>query len=104
MRSLHQRLVAVFAPSAFVALGGFALVGIGASNIVPVLLTAAGQQRAMPSSLAIAAVTTVGYAGILLGPASIGFVAQQFSLSVALVMLAGFLLLVALIGPRSTTR
>jgi hypothetical protein len=74
---------------------------LGASNIVPVLFTAAGRQKAMPSSLAIAAVTTVGYAGILLGPALIGFVAQHFSLSTALVMLAGLLLVVALIGPRS---
>ncbi|TCV65916.1 MFS transporter [Neorhizobium sp. S3-V5DH] len=94
-------LLAVVAPNASVALGGFALVGLGASNIVPVLFTAAGRQKAMPSSLAIAAVTTVGYAGILLGPALIGFVAQHFSLSTALVMLAGLLLVVALIGPRS---
>lgn len=97
-------LLAVFAPGALVALGGFALVGLGASNIVPVLFTAAGQQKAMPPSLAIAAVTTVGYAGILLGPAFIGFVAQHFSLSTALVILAGLLLAVALIGPRSTAR
>lgn len=97
-------LLAVVAPNASVALGGFALVGLGASNIVPVLFTAAGRQKAMPSSLAIAAVTTVGYAGILLGPALIGFVAQHFSLSTALVMLAGLLLVVALMGPRSAAR
>lgn len=97
-------LLAVVAPNASVALGGFALVGLGASNIVPVLFTAAGRQKAMPSSLAIASVTTVGYGGILLGPASIGFVAQHYSLSTALVMLAGLLLIVALIGSRSAAR
>jgi len=76
---------------------GFALIGLGASNIVPVLFTAAGNQQQMPPSLAIAAVASMGYAGILAGPAMIGFVAHFSSLavsflivSVALVVLASF--------------
>ena len=47
------------------ALVGFALVGIGCANIVPVMFTLAGRQTAMPESLAIPAVTTLGYAGVL---------------------------------------
>ncbi|MDN3714112.1 hypothetical protein QWZ10_24220 [Paracoccus cavernae] len=57
------------APLTGLALAGFVLIGLGASNIVPVLFSAAGRQSVMPPALAIAAVTTVGYAGILLGPA-----------------------------------
>ncbi len=51
---------------------------LGASNVVPILFSAAGSQRDMPANLAIASVTTVGYAGILAGPALIGFIAPVF--------------------------
>ena len=74
---------------------GFVLIGLGAANIVPILFTAAGNQRAMPASLAVAAITTIGYAGILAGPAVIGFVAHATSLNIAFAMLGGALLLVA---------
>lgn len=86
---------AVASPTPAVALAGFVLVGLGASNIVPILFTAAGNQRAMPASLAIAAITTIGYAGILSGPALIGFVAHLSSLNMAFAALGGALLLVA---------
>lgn len=87
--------VAVLAPSGMVALLGFVLIGIGASNIVPILFTAAGSQQAMPASLAIAAITTIGYAGILAGPALIGFVAHAASLHLAFAGLGCAMLLVA---------
>jgi predicted MFS family arabinose efflux permease len=87
--------VAVSAPSAAVAMIGFVLVGLGASNIVPILFSAAGNQTAMPASLAIAAITTLGYAGILAGPALIGFVAHASSLNIAFAGLGCALLLVA---------
>ena len=86
---------AVLAPSPAVALAGFVLVGLGASNIVPILFTAAGSQRDMPTGLAIGAVTTLGYAGILAGPALIGFVAHASSLQSAFAGLGCAMLLVA---------
>lgn len=97
-------LLTVLAPDATLALLGFALVGLGASNIVPVLFTAAGRQRLMAPSLAVAAITTIGYAGILLGPAAFGLVAQHASLGAAFVLLAGALLFVAIAGPLSLRR
>ena len=87
--------LAVLAPGALLALLGFVLVGLGAANIVPILFTAAGNQTAMPASLAVAAITTIGYAGILAGPAVIGFVAHATSLNIAFAILGGSLLLVA---------
>lgn len=93
----------VVATNAPLALAGFVLVGLGAANIVPVLFTAAGKQTAMPASLAVAAITTIGYAGILAGPAVIGFVAQATSLNIAFGMLGGALLLVAASARRVTT-
>jgi hypothetical protein len=73
--------LSVLAPTAPLALAGFVMIGLGASNVVPILFTAAGNQHAMPASLAIAAVTTLGYVGILAGPALIGFVAHASSLN-----------------------
>lgn len=66
-----------------VALTGFLLVGFGASNIVPVLFRRAGNQADMPPALAIGAPTTLGYAGILVGPAGIGFLAKALNLTAA---------------------
>jgi len=49
----------------------------------------------MPPSLAVAAITTIGYAGILAGPALIGFVAHATSLNISFAILGAALLLVA---------
>jgi MFS family permease len=86
---------AVLAPSVPLALVGFVLIGLGASNIVPILFTAAGNQSTMPAGLAIGAITTLGYAGILAGPAAIGFVAHAASLNVAFGGLGCAMLLIA---------
>lgn len=84
-------------------LSGFAFIGLGCANIVPVLFRRAAAQTAMPSALAVASVTTVGYAGILAGPAVIGFVAKATGLPMAFWMLAGLLVLVPLCA-RLVTR
>ncbi|MGN6091184.1 MAG: MFS transporter [Luteibacter jiangsuensis] len=77
------------------ALLGFVLVGMGASNIVPVLFSAAGRQPRTSPGIAIATVTSLGYAGMLAGPAAIGFVAQHSSLSIALAGVAVLLVVVS---------
>ncbi|MGF6192690.1 MFS transporter [Serratia sp. 2723] len=87
-------VLAIAIDSAIASLIGFMLVGVGASNVVPILFSAAGNQRIMPANLAIASVTTVGYAGILAGPAVIGLIAQIFSLTFALACVAALLLIV----------
>lgn len=90
----------VLLPSWQASLAGFALVGLGASNIVPVLFTSAGRQTAMPQSLAVPAMTTMGYAGLLAGPALIGFVAHETSLVVAFSLLAVLMLGVVAMARR----
>jgi len=76
------------APFPALAMSGFLLIGLGASNIVPVLFRGAGAQRAMPAGLAVAAITTAGYSGVLVGPAGIGLVARLAGLPVAFWLLA----------------
>lgn len=80
------------------ALLGYALVGAGCSNIVPVLYTAIGRQTRMPQSAAIPAMTSLGYAGILMGPAAIGLLAHVINLPLALGVLIPLLLAVACSG------
>lgn len=91
-------LIAMLVPSVPAALIGFALVGAGCSNIVPVLYSVIGKQTLMPESVAVPAVTTLGYAGILMGPASIGFVAHVASLPAAFLIVAVLLIGVAASG------
>ncbi|WP_426134645.1 MFS transporter [Pseudomonas sp. PWP3-1b2] len=91
-------LLATLTPAWQTALLGYALVGAGCSNIVPVLYTAVGKQKVMPEHIAVPAITTLGYAGILAGPAVIGFIAHGSSLSTAFVMIAVLLAGVAISG------
>jgi len=90
--------LATFAASWEAALVGYALLGAGCSNIVPVLYTAVGKQTVMPASIAVPAITTPGYAGILAGPALIGFIAHGSSLSFAFALMAVLLVAVAIGG------
>ena len=78
-----------------VALCSFLLIGFGAANTVPILFSAAGRQTAMPINMAISAMTTIGYAGILAGPALIGFIAHGFSLVTAFAVIVVLLVAVA---------
>jgi hypothetical protein len=84
-------VVLLAAPVALLAMTGFVLIGLGASNLVPILFRRAGSQTAMPVGLAVAAITTTGYAGVLAGPAGIGFVAEIASLPAAFAMLAALM-------------
>lgn len=92
--------LAVAAPAPWITFAGFLLIGLGISNLVPIFFTAAGRQTAMPPSFAIAAITAIGYAGILLGPAGIGLVARYLSLEASFLLIAAGLLFVAFSGPR----
>jgi hypothetical protein len=74
---------------------GFVLIGLGASNIVPVMFSAAGRLPNTSPAIAIATVTTLGYVGLLSGPALIGLVAHISNLPMAFAGVAGLLVLVS---------
>ncbi len=93
-------ILAIAAPGFYLALLGYALVGLGCANIVPIMFSATGKQRVMPQALAIPAVSTLGYIGVLAGPAVVGLVAQQFSLPFALYLIAGLIALATLVSLR----
>lgn len=87
--------LATLLPWAATSLAGFVLVGLGASNIVPVLFSAAGRLPGTTPGISIAMVTALGYAGMLAGPAVIGFVAHASSLPIALSGIAVLLVAVS---------
>lgn len=77
--------VAALAPSAALTLAGVVVAGLGTSVCAPTILSlaGAGADRASRAS-AISLVTTVGYAGFLLGPAAVGLAASATSLRTSL--------------------
>jgi len=89
-------LIVVFTPWAATSLFGFILLGLGAANIVPVFFSEAGRLKNIPASVSIPAITTIGYAGQLAGPALLGFIAHWFSLPAALGFTGSLFLIVAL--------
>ena len=91
-------LLVILAPAPVLSLAGFSLVGAGAANIVPVFYSLLGRQKIMPISAAVSSVTAIGYLGILMGPALIGFVAHRTSLILAFGMLAGLFLVQAVMA------
>jgi predicted MFS family arabinose efflux permease len=87
-------------PSAAGTIAGFVIVGIGAANIVPILFTAAGRVPGVAPGIGLATVTTIGYAGLLVGPALIGFVADATSLQFAFVLVAAMFAAIAVSARR----
>jgi len=67
---------------------GFALVGLSAANVVPLIFSAAARIPGMSAGGGLATVATLGYAGLLLAPPVIGAIAAHSSLAVALGVLA----------------
>jgi predicted MFS family arabinose efflux permease len=81
------------------AILGFAAVGAGLANTIPILFSAAGRSREMAPGPAIAAVATTGYLGFLVGPVMIGGLADLAGLPLALGLVVLFSLFVAVLAP-----
>jgi MFS family permease len=81
-------LISICFPTLPFAIIGFLLVGSGVSSVVPLVLSQAGKTKTMPAPAAIAAVSTTGYFGFLLGPPLIGWIAGVSSLRVSFLVIA----------------
>ena len=79
---------------------GFALVGLGVSSIFPVVYILASKEKSMLPSAALAAVSSVGFIGFLVGPPIIGFVAQVVGLRLALAIVILLGLLIVMMASR----
>ncbi|WP_160007727.1 MFS transporter [Rhizobium sp. 18055] len=87
-------LVSAFAPGAEIAILGFALCGVGISNMVPIAFSAAGNIPHLKAGIGLSVVTTMGYSGMLVAPSAIGFVAEHVGFSVVFMALPVLLLVV----------
>ncbi len=88
---------AVMAPNAYVALGGFAVAGLGLSLLFPFVFSAAGAQGPM----ALAAVASMAYSGSLMGPPVIGAVAHFVGMQAAIAYVGGLSLVIAFVASRT---
>lgn len=76
----------------------FILIGIGCSNVVPVFYSVLKFQKAMPISAAVTSITSLGYTGVIMGPALLGFIAHGFNISAVFELLAVLLVIEAIIA------
>lgn len=74
----------------WLALIGFAGVGVGFANVVPILFAASARVPGMAPARGIAAVSALAYLGFMAGPPVIGFLAQASSLTHALYVVVAF--------------
>ncbi|EOR96573.1 Membrane protein mosC [Arcticibacter svalbardensis MN12-7] len=88
--------LAIFTPWVATALMGFVLWGLGMANIVPIFFSEGGRLKNVPATIAIPAITTLGYAGLLTGPAMLGLISNAFTLPAAFAFCGVLLIIMAI--------
>jgi len=81
-------MVAVLSTHFVLSALGFALIGLAAANVVPVIFAAAARIPGMSAGGGLATVATLGYAGLLLAPPLLGSIAAHTNIAVALGVLS----------------
>ncbi len=90
--ALTGMMIAASAPVPELTILGFAIAGIGISNMVPIAFSAAGNLPGIPSGIGLSIVTVMGYSGILIAPSAIGFIAEHTGFSPVLMGTAALIL------------
>ncbi len=88
-------------PLVYLKILGCFITGLGIATIVPLVYSAAGNSGDLPPSVAIAGVSTIAYAGFLLGPVLIGYLSDFIGLPQALILLLILGLIAAFISKYS---
>ena len=83
-------MTAVLLPNIIAATLGFLFVGFGVASVVPLCYALAGKSATMQPGMAIAAVSSIGFLGFLMGPPLIGYIARAFSLRISFALIAVF--------------
>lgn len=94
-------LLALLWPAPMAVLTGFALMGVGAANMVPIFFITASRLPGVPAAEGIAAVARFAYVGLLIGPVIIGLIAHRSDLRWGLSVVALTMALIAVAGPRA---
>lgn len=93
-------LILVLFPGKIISLIAFFIVGAGVSSVIPLVFSLAGKSRKMTSSIALAAVSTMGFFGFLLGPPLIGYLADWLNLQASFAFIGLMALCVALLATQ----
>nr|WP_256478479.1 MFS transporter [Notoacmeibacter sp. MSK16QG-6] len=83
---------------------GAVLVGIGLSNMVPVLFVLSSSVPGVPAATGIAITSTIGFSGVLLAPSVIGLIASWTTLSAVMAGLSILLLVFLAVLPLVKSR
>lgn len=94
-------LVATIFPSLISAIAGFLLVGMGVSSVVPLVYSVVGKSKKLSPGVALAAVSTLGFFGLLLGPPIIGLIAGATSLRLSFALLTIMGISVAVLATKT---
>jgi fucose permease len=89
---------AAIAPSAILVIAAFAVCGLAIANTVPIVFSAAGNQSDVSAGAGMSVATTMGYAGILFAPSTIGFVAERTGFTPVFIAMAVLIAIVALMA------
>ncbi|WP_298837288.1 MFS transporter [uncultured Roseobacter sp.] len=92
-------MLVVFSEALGTVLSGFALVGAGYAVLMPLVFSRAARDETMAPGPAIAAVATLGYGGMLLGPPVIGFIAELTGLRLSFLVLAALAVMAFVLAP-----
>ncbi|HQS54778.1 MAG TPA: MFS transporter [Sediminibacterium sp.] len=93
-------MISVLFPFLIPAGIGFLMVGLGVSSVIPLIYSAAGRSKTMNPGVALAAVSTIGFIGFLLGPPLIGSIAQMASLRWSFTLIACLGLLITVLAKK----
>ncbi|MBO4789445.1 MAG: MFS transporter [Oxalobacter sp.] len=80
------------------SLAGFTIIGLGVSNLIPILFSYISRQKEVPVSQALSTVTTLGYLGLMAGPPAMGHIAHQHGLYAVFGTVACMVLAAAIAG------
>ena len=93
-------LIGLFSDTLEGAMIGFACLGFGLANSVPILFSSASRIPGVNPGIGIAGVATLGYGGFLIGPPLIGTLAEMIGLDRALLLIVVFCTLIAFFAGR----
>ena len=79
--------ILILSTQLILSVSGFGVLGLGLSVIIPELFRLAGKTKGVPSSVGIAIVSGIGFAGFLSGPVILGFISDWSNLSYSFVFL-----------------
>ncbi|WEX88805.1 MFS transporter [Sinorhizobium garamanticum] len=91
-------VLAGLAPNALVAILGFAIAGIGISNMVPIAFSAAGNMPGLQPGIGLSVATFMGYSGMLFAPSLIGFVAEHSGFAIIFMSVPALFIVVLLLS------